>query len=92
MQKFLVFSLGFLLGLIACWNFRVTVSRQDIFDIKNSIEKYRVDAGVARSNLIRTIDKIEQCQLMVDSMKRDIQHTIFETCKPVVTEDAKRIP
>lgn len=91
MQKFLVFSFGFLLGLIACWNLRVTVSRQDIFDIKNSMEKYRIDASVARSNLIRTIDKIEQCQLMVDSMKREIQYSIFETCKPV-TEDAKRNP
>lgn len=81
MQKALIFSLGFLIGIIACWNLRVTVSRQDVFDIKNSIEKYRVDAGVARTNLARTLDKIEECRVVTEQIKYEILRTIGETCK-----------
>lgn len=73
MQKVLIFSLGFLVGLIACWDLQTTVARKDLFEIKKSIEQYRDD-------IVRTTSKIEECQTENKQIKHEMLETISAFC------------
>lgn len=79
-ESLLLMVCGFLLGVVACWNIKASVDRQDIVEFKFKMDELRKELAVSQNQNKQILGKIDDCELKIfdefNSLRRKIDEFV----------------